>query len=170
MIYRTESEVDSRVPITAPDDDAWKIIYSLSLPAMAAGSDILVTSDFEVKNDTAMNVEIATKIILTEGAGASRSEHVSSPNGSNLDRKMHYIARSRSSLYTTQGAYDYPYLLLMVRAKSTDVLQPIEVKTANWLYRVIAMIIGKVYRLPDPQEIEIMQGYGHLACTILDKR
>jgi hypothetical protein len=167
MLIRNEKEQVSQIQIHGSSVYDFETLYEVVLPGTyPPNTELLVTSDFEVRNNTGMNVELVTQIVI---ADASNYTLVSQPNGSNFDRQLHYISRSRASLLKLQRTYTNPTVLLQVRAKSTDTETWLEVKPTNIVGKILRFLRlkKKVYKQPEVQYIDIMKGYGHLACKVL---
>lgn len=152
--YETTALVDNLIPVTLGSDMQWRWIHRLQLPALKAGDVLQVAADGEIRNNTGINMEIATAVTLTPGwpyyvedlsgygGVPGFADFIVRVAGENVDAQRHYLRPTLKQNYLVP--VDLPPYWLHFRGRARSDLANTGTHTAS--------IMGP--------------GYGKLSCVI----
>ena len=108
--------------------DTWSpytrhVLLSVELNDWRAGDLLIISSEHQVTNDTGINLQNSSLMILGESAKATVGDIVIQPKGYNIDQQMHHGIITHSRTYRVSKSYAKVYLNLVVYAAS-DIAKP----------------------------------------------
>jgi hypothetical protein len=108
--------------------DTWSpytrhVLLSVELTDLKEGDFLIISSEHQVTNDTGINLQNSSLVILGETPASTLGDVVIRPKGYNIDQQMHHGIITHSRTYRVSKSYAKVYLNLVVYAAS-DAAKP----------------------------------------------
>lgn len=123
--YETTKELMSNIPIECVVRDYnTHILYSLKVKNIHKNDIISLSSEFEITQNNPYMVMIGSYIIITDMPYSAIGDYIVSPNGFNLDNKIHHAVPTHNRNYkSTRDYLGTYYINLVIYSASTDALK-----------------------------------------------